>query len=331
MNSPAVTVLMPVFNAARHLRESAASVLRQSFCDFELLAIDDGSTDESVEILASLGDPRVRVLRNERNLGLVPTLNRGLSEARGEWIARQDADDISAPGRLASQMSFARGNPAVPLIGSDALLIDDADRPCGRWRTAAHVDLVAWELCFRAPFAHTSALFRRSIVNERLGGYRDMRACEDLDLWARVATEFPVVTLRQPLVKYRLHGASIMAGSADDSARVNAVRGVLERHMASMAPGLGQSERALIASAWSGEALPEWPAYFEAVKMLELNFSRGRRKPPGFSRVLADEHYSLWFRAGRPMEFLAALAKSEPRLFARMPWPRMAAGMLLRR
>jgi glycosyltransferase involved in cell wall biosynthesis len=331
MKSPAVTVLMPVFNVARHLRESIASVLRQSFCDFELLAIDDGSTDESPEILAALGDPRVRVLRNERNLGLVATLNRGLAEARGEWIARQDADDISAPGRLAAQMAFARGNPAVPVLGCDALLIDDAGRPRGRWRTGGHADLVAWELCFRAPFAHTSALFRRSIVSERLGGYRDLRACEDLDLWARMAAEFPVVTLRQPLVKYRLHGASIMAGATGDSARVEAVRGALERHMAAMAPGLSRPERALIASAWSGGALPEWPAYFEAVKMLRLNFLRGRRKPPGFSRVLADEHYSLWFRAGRPVALLRTLAKAEPGLFARMPWPRMAAGMVLSR
>lgn len=331
MKNPAVTVLLPVFNAARHLRESVASMLRQSFCDFELLAIDDGSTDESPEILASLGDSRVRVLRNERNLGLVAALNRGLAEARGEWIARQDADDISAPGRLAAQMAFARGNPAVPLVGSDALLIDASGRPRGRWRTGGHADLVAWELCFRAPFAHTSALFRRSLVSERLGGYRDLRACEDLDLWARVAAEFPVVTLRQPLVKYRLHGASIMAEAAHDAARMDAVRGVLERHMAAMAPGLVETERALIASAWSGGLPPDWPAYFEVVKMLELNFLRGRRKPPGFSRVMIDEHYSLWFRAGRSAVFLRALAKTDPGVFAQMPWLRMAAGMVLSR
>jgi hypothetical protein len=186
-------------------------------------------------------------------------------------------------------------------------------------------------LCFRAPFAHSSALFRRSIVSERLGGYRDLRACEDIDLWARVAVEFPVVTLRQPLVKYRLHGASIMAGAANDAARMEAVRGVTERHIAAMAPGLAEPERALIASVWSGGAPSEWKAYFEAVKMLELNFLRGRRKPPGFCRVLADEHYSLWFRAGRPVALLRALAKAEPGLFARMPWPRMAAGMVLSR
>lgn len=331
MKSPAVTVLLPVFNAARHLRESVASVLRQTFCDFELLAIDDGSMDGSAEMLTSLGDPRVRVLRNERNLGLVATLNRGLAEARGEWIARQDADDISARGRLASQMAFARGNPAVPVVGADALLIDDAGRPRGRWRTGGHADLVAWELCFRAPFAHTSALFRRSTVSERLGGYRDVRACEDLDLWARVAAEFPVVTLREPLVKYRLHGASIMAGATDDSVRVAAVRDVLERYIAAVAPGLAAVERTLIAATWSGGQKPEWAAYFEAVKMLELNFLRGRRKPPGFSHVLADEHYSLWFRSGRPTKFLTALARAEPRLLAHMPWLRMAAGIVLSR
>jgi glycosyltransferase involved in cell wall biosynthesis len=330
MNAPAVTVLMPVFNAAKHLRQSLESVLRQRFCDFELLAIDDGSSDSSAEILAGFGEPRIRVLRNEKNLGLVATLNRGLEEARGEWIARQDADDISAPGRLATQMTFVRGNPAVPLVGSDALLIDADGRPRGRWRTGGHADLVAWDLCFRAPFAHSSALFRRSIV-QRIGGYRDLRACEDLDLWGRIAADFPVVTLRQPLVKYRLHGESIMAGAEQDAARCKDVKATLERHIAQVAPGLDQGARERIAAAWSAGHVSEWPAYFDAVKSLELCFSRGRRKPPGFARLLADEHYSLWNRTGRPLPCLRALVARQPDLIPSMPWLRMAACALLSR
>jgi glycosyltransferase involved in cell wall biosynthesis len=331
MSAPAVTVLVPVFNGAAHLRESLESILRQRFCDFELLVIDDGSTDDTARILDEVEDRRLRVLRNETNLGLVATLNRGLAEARGEWIARQDADDISAPGRLIAQMSFARGNPSVPVVGADAWLINEAGRFCGRWRTAGHADLVAWDLCFRAPFAHGSALFRRSIVMERFGGYRDLPACEDLDLWSRVAADFPVVTLRQPLVKYRLHAASIMAGADGSVPRKQAVRDILDRHIQAVAPGLGERERSLVASVWSDCEQCEWSDYFDAVKMLSFNFCRGRGMAPGFHRVIADQYYALFFRArrsGTARAFLCALAKAQPSILPRMPWLRMLAATI---
>jgi glycosyltransferase involved in cell wall biosynthesis len=329
MSAPAVTVLLPVFNGAKHLRAAIESVRRQSFVDFELLVIDDGSTDETAEILGAGADPRIRVVRNDANRGLVFSLNRGLDEARGEWIARQDADDISAPGRLAAQMAFARGNPAVPLVGSDAWLVNETGRWAGRWRTGGHADLVAWDLCFRTPFAHGSALFRRRIARERLGGYRDLPACEDLDLWARVAAEFPVVTLRQPLVKYRLHGGSIMASAHRDSARQAAVRSVLRAHVMAVAPGLDAASGGILAQAWTRDGGAEdWDAYFEALERLKPGFFRGRRTAPGFARILIDQHYTLFYRArraGRAGEFLRALARRDRASFARLPWLRIAA------
>ena len=330
MSAPAVTVLLPVFNGARHLRESVSSVLAQHFTDFELLVVNDGSTDETAAILASIGDPRLRVIRNDGNIGLVATLNRGLSEARGEWIARQDADDISAPGRLVSQMAFVRGNPAVPVLGSDAWLIGNDGKFRGRWRTGGHADLVAWDLCFRAPFAHASALFRRSIVAERFAGYSDVRACEDLELWSRVATEFPIVTLREPLVKYRIHDGSIMAATATDVRRMDAVREILKRYMGKVAPGLGEPERECVADVWSGGKPESWRAYFETVRALENGFLRGRRKPAGFDRLIAEQHYALYFRERRQRGiFLKALAADRGMLL-RLPWARMLAAWVRR-
>lgn len=326
MSGPAVTVLLPVFNGARYLRESLRSVLGQTFTDFELLVIDDGSTDSTPAILAEFADPRMRVVRNARNIGLVATLNRGLDEARGEWIARQDADDLSAPGRLAAQMSFARGNPSVPLLGADAWLIDGEGRGCGRWRTGGHADLVGWDLCFRSPFAHGSALFRRSVVRERMGGYRDVKACEDLDLWARVAGEFPVVTLRQPLVKYRIHQGSIMAEAAQDRIRQREVEKILEDRMKVAAPGLGGAERRVIAEVWGGGKPESWRAYFDTVGALELGYLRGRGRAPGFDRLVAEQHYALYFRERRHRRILLReLFASDKRRFFNMPWLRMLA------
>jgi glycosyltransferase involved in cell wall biosynthesis len=331
MSAPEVTVLLPVFNGARHLREAVSSVLGQRFTDFELLVVDDGSTDDTPAILASFEDSRLRVVRNDANLGLVATLNRGLSEARGEWIARQDADDVSTPGRLAAQMEFVRGNPSVPVVGSDAWLVGSEGRFCGRWRTGGHADLVAWDLCFRAPFAHASALFRRSIVGERFGGYREVRACEDLELWSRVAAEFPIVTLREPLVKYRLHDGSIMAATATDLKRMDAVKQILKRTMQKVSPGLGAAELEGIAAVWSGGKPASWRAYFEAVRELELGFLRGRRKPPGFDRLVAEQHYALFFREKRQRGlFLKALAATDRGILLRLPWARMLLAAWLR-
>lgn len=331
MSAPAVTVLLPVFNGARYVREAVASVLGQTFTDFELLVIDDGSTDASPQILAEVGDPRVRVLRHEQNLGLVATLNRGLAEARGEWIARQDADDLSAPGRLAAQMAFVRGNPSIPLLGSDAWLIDGRGLPRGRWRTGGAADLVAWDLCFRAPFAHGSALFRRGLVLERFGGYREVQACEDLDLWSRVAGQFPVATLREPLMKYRLHEASIMTAAAKDRVRGKAVQEILRRHILAVAPGLPEVEADRVAVVWGGGKPENWRAYFLAVQALKLGFLRGRGKPPGFDRLVAEQHYALYFRERRHRPvLLRALAGVDGKMMLRLPWPRMLAAVFRR-
>jgi glycosyltransferase involved in cell wall biosynthesis len=330
MTRPAVTILLPVFNGAAYLRESLGSALRQTFSDFELLVVDDGSTDETPRILESVSDSRLRVLRNETNIGLVATLNRGLDEARGEWIARQDADDLSLPRRLEVQMAFVRGNPSVPLLGADAWLVDGRGRLRGRWRTGGHADLVGWDLCFRTPFAHGSALFRRSIVRDRIGGYRDLRACEDLDLWARVTEEFPVVTLREPLMKYRMHERSIMAAAAQDRLREKAVGEILDRCIRHVAPGLGDAERECIVMTWSGGKPASWRAYFEAVLALELGYLRGRSRSPGFDRLVAEQHYALFFRERRHRRvLLAELVAVDRRRRWRLPWVRMLAAAVL--
>jgi glycosyltransferase involved in cell wall biosynthesis len=121
-----VSVIMPVFNAKLYLSEAVESILSQTFADFELITIDDCSTDGSLEILKSFAekDKRVLVLDNERNLGVTPTLNRGLATANGELIARMDADDISLPERLEKQAAFLKAHPEVGLVSGDALAID---------------------------------------------------------------------------------------------------------------------------------------------------------------------------------------------------------------
>lgn len=118
MNTPPVTVLVPAYNAGRYLRPMLDSVLSQDFPDFELLIVDDGSTDDTAEVLASVGDPRLRVVRQD-NTGLVGALNRGLDEARGQFLARMDADDLMPAGRLSAQMRAMERDPELIVCGTD--------------------------------------------------------------------------------------------------------------------------------------------------------------------------------------------------------------------
>ena len=125
--SPPVSVVMAVCNGARYLGEAVASVCSQTLADFEVVAVDDGSTDETTEILEEWrrSDARVRVLRNDANLRLIRSLNRGLEEARGELVARMDADDVCMPQRLEKQVAYLDGHPECVLVGSRVLSIDE--------------------------------------------------------------------------------------------------------------------------------------------------------------------------------------------------------------
>lgn len=210
MSDPLVSILMPVYNGGRFLSRAVSSVTSQSARDFELLIIDDGSTDDSATQVAGFSDPRIRLLKNEKNRGLVQTLNRGLSEARGEWIARCDSDDLWLPSKLEIQLAHGAADSKVALIGTNATLIDENDQFRGQFRTPASHEALCWDLCFRNPFVHSTVLFRRAVAQE-LGGYHDIPAAEDYDLWSRMAAKHRLASVPQALVRYRLHGSSVMA------------------------------------------------------------------------------------------------------------------------
>ena len=131
MKTPALTVLMPVYNTEKYLKEAVDSILQQSFPDFEFLIIDDSSTDSSAEIIAAYRDPRIRVLKNEKNMGMSATLNKGIEMCRTELIARMDADDISYPERLEKQFRFFESNPECALLYTWAQEITTQKVPVG--------------------------------------------------------------------------------------------------------------------------------------------------------------------------------------------------------
>lgn len=238
--SPRVTVLMSVYNGERFLRESIDSVLAQTFRDFELLLINDGSSDGSRAILADrASDARIRIIDNERNIGLTASLNAGLAAARGEYVARHDADDVAAPTRLEKQVRALDERPEIAVLGTAVRTIDEHGR---QLRSTAFPRCttpisIRWQLLFEPPFAHSSVMFRRSVVFEMLGGYDERyRTSQDFELWSRVARTHALSNLPEALIDFRSHGGSVSARYTTEG--IEKVRETLRTNMiATLGPG----------------------------------------------------------------------------------------------
>src|SRR5579884_2481590 len=208
VRAPRVTVLMPVYNGIAYLAECIESVLAQTMEDFEFLIIDDASTDESVDFIRSYDDPRIRLVRNERNMGQARTLSRGLELARGETIARLDQDDVCLPERLAGQADYLDAHPEIGVLASWEITIDHSGAKVRTWRGAIpdYGDFVGAILLGLCPVWHPSAMFRRSEIL-RLGNYDASYApAEDYELWSRIAVSRKSAALvPQYHLKQRVH------------------------------------------------------------------------------------------------------------------------------
>lgn len=205
-----LTVLLPVYNAELYLREAIDSILSQTFEDFELLVFNDASTDGTAGVLASYSDPRLNIITSQTNKGYIEHLNQGLKLAKGQYVARMDADDISLPTRFAQQISFLEQNPAYGL--------------CGTWVTSFGVDTkdLLWELptthheiCIHHLFkdsalAHPSVMLRKEVLMRHGICYNtDLLPSEDYDLWVRLSRVTKLCNLPIPLLKYRVHPEQI--------------------------------------------------------------------------------------------------------------------------
>lgn len=201
-------MLMPVWNAIRFVRPAMDSVLRQSFESFEVVVIDDGSTDGTGDVVREFGDPRVRVVRNEMRRGLVYALNVGLGLARGEYIARMDGDDVSHPERFAAQVRFLDTERNIALVGTWANVINETGDVVGVMRVPTSSCEIYETLLMKNVFIHPSVMFRRRAVQE-LGGYQPVRAntelAQDYHLWLRLADRYSLANLAEVLIDYRMH------------------------------------------------------------------------------------------------------------------------------
>ena len=212
---PKVTVFIPVFNREPYVGDAIESVLHQDFTDFEILLIDDGSTDRSVEIMRAYTDPRVRIVCNDDNLGIPRTRNRGLELARGEYIALLDSDDRAATTRLQKQVDFLDNHPDHVQVGSWCRMIDERGRRMKKVKRQPVLPQdVDAQLLFRCALSNRSIMARTAIL-QRFGYRVDYPRCQDYYLHVQLAKQYKMANLPECLVYGRVHHQQITRQTAE--------------------------------------------------------------------------------------------------------------------
>lgn len=338
--APAISVLLPVFNGATYLQRAIQSILEQTSTDWELLILDDESRDESQEIIQSFSDARIRAFHNVPRLGLAENLNLGLREARADIVARQDQDDISDRTRLEKQLRFLRDHPAIAVVGSEAISIDDDEEEIEYLFRPQSSAAIRWAACFSNCMIHSSVTFRKGIVLEELGGYQDWYNTEDYDLWSRVGQVHEIANIPEPLIKYRVHGGSMMGGVARDrSGRIVEARArVIHRNLRTIF-GTGQTDReAVVLASFESESpvevMREYINLLNDLRQRYLVENPSLRHDSEMKRTFAMQlcvvAYKLLprFRAAALGLYVRSFILA-PALALRLPWKRMIGLFLL--
>ena len=214
--SPKVSVLMAVKDGEKYLREAVDSILAQTFSDFEFIIVDDGSKDGTAQILGEYSDTCIVVIRNKTNIGLTKSLNLGLKKARGEYIARMDADDISLPDRLNAQVEYLDEHPDVDVLGTAVTLIDEQENHAQDIYFPKEHSLIKWFLCFYNPIVHPSVMMR-SLSILKHGGYDDsVVRSQDYDLWWRISADGILENMGDVHLLLRKHHLQVSSKQRDE-------------------------------------------------------------------------------------------------------------------
>ncbi|BCW98659.1 MAG: hypothetical protein KatS3mg024_1486 [Armatimonadota bacterium] len=218
--TPRVSVIMAAHNAGRFVAEAVESILRQTTPDWELIVVDDASTDDTPEVLRRFDDPRISILRNDENSGPAVSRNRALQAAQGEYVAILDADDVALPQRLEKQVRFLDGHGEVSAVGSWAEKIDETGRVLEHWKTPIHPAQLDFVMTHTCPLLHPSATARTDAVRS-IGGYDPAYPCaQDYDLWVRLALQgHGFACVPEILIRYRSSPGQISTARRAEQAR----------------------------------------------------------------------------------------------------------------
>jgi len=308
---PTVSVVMAVFNGERHLREAIDSVLGQTLRDFELIIVDDGSSDGTRAIIESYDDARICRIDNDRNIGLSRSLNRGIAAARGRYIARLDADDVSEPTRLDEQVYFLRSHPDVSIVGCRYAIIDDAGTIVGQRPVPCDDVDIRWMLDFCNPFAHSAVMIRRQALEREPGPYDESLVyAMDYDLWTRLAAHGRLANLSESLIRWRTTPGSLTSRFGDHTERLDrVVRDVAQRlqwpdHDTSENERRGNLLSALVSGATPEVGVDEAQAAIDMLFELHEDFCRRHELDPA---AAALRRYTLVHDTARALLWMGHL------------------------
>jgi glycosyltransferase involved in cell wall biosynthesis len=296
---------MPMHNAGVHLEPAVRSILDQSFSDFEFIVVDDASTDGSDRVLASFGDPRIRVVRSETNLGVVGALNLGLGFCRGRYVARMDADDLSHPDRLATQVAFMEANPGIALCGTDIEILCEleTDRRTTSWVVTGGSELLRFRMLFDNPFCHPTVMMRAALLRRHAFRYEAHALhAEEFDLWRRISEVAGIANLNRCLLTYRIHDLQVsQIHAARQAATVARMKRMARRDLLTAQPPFDDRIAPLVFNAAWCEPEPGWREVRRVLQVI-----------PEFGGMRAVLELCCWSACARTFLLLARHRPNRP-------------------
>src|SRR3989344_285670 len=209
MSTPLVSVIMPVYNSESFVKKSVSSVLNKTYRKFELIIVNDASTDKSLAIVKSFQDPRVKIINNVKQVGVAAALNRGLHFAKGRLIARMDADDIALRNRFSVKVKFLRKYPDVVLIGTWVTIINEQGRKIKIKKLPEDSQKIKSHILRYNPFIHSTIMLRKSVLDS-VGSYSERyNGAEDYDLFLKVVSTYKTANINKPLLQYRISKSAV--------------------------------------------------------------------------------------------------------------------------
>lgn len=288
---------MPVYNGENYLREAIDSILNQTFKDLDLLILNDGSTDNSVSIVHSYTDSRIRLISNERNLGIVETLNRGIELARGEYIGRMDADDISHPTRIEDQVRFMDAHRAIGISGTNVRTFGTPDATI--WMYPPDPDTIRSNLIFSPSLAHPSVIMRKNILSENDLRYSgSFPHAEDYEFWIRCSRHTSFSNVNKILLSYRLHPTKV--GIRHKEVQEDSINRARESLLAELNVSPSREEKLLHNNLGNWNFQDSEGFLLDTQKWLlklkEANMNAKVFPEPAFSYVLFEKWFSVCYR-----------------------------------
>jgi len=227
---PLVSVVMPVYNRQEYVADAIESILSQTFTDFEFIIVDDGSTDHSLDIIESFvkKDNRIRVVKNNNNIGVAKTRNIGIELAKGKYIAFMDSDDVSHPDRFQRQVSYLENNPEIFVLGTSYAIINSTGEVISTHQTKLSPIEVRWALISKSAIVNPSTMSRNEIFKVHGFQHLEMKAASDYDLWNRVCDKFNIENLPDVLIYFRDHKERL-SNTLKDNQKTNAIKIIRNR------------------------------------------------------------------------------------------------------